>query len=100
MPLVRDALIRMHNEIAAARTHGVQVLILIHGYGSSGRGGAIKSEVHRQLHYLQDKKEINDFLPGELCEKRSGRYRQLVRRFPFLESRLKNPNPGITVLVV
>jgi len=100
MPLVRAALQRMHNELEAARLHNDRVLIFIHGYGSSGRGGAIRKEVHRQLQYMLDQKDVNDFLPGENCDKRSGRFRQMVRRFPFMEKLVKKPNPGITVVVL
>jgi DNA-directed RNA polymerase subunit RPC12/RpoP len=100
MPLVADALQRLHNEIITARRQGDRVLILIHGFGSSGRGGAIKKEVRRQLQFLFDKKEINDFLPGEDCDKRSGRFRQMVRRFSCVEKLVRKPNPGITVVVL
>lgn len=100
MPIVRDALKRLHNELESSRLSGHRVLVVIHGYGSSGKGGAIRKEVHRQLQYLYDRKEINDFLPGEKCEKRSGRYRQLTRRFPFMDRLVRKPNPGVTIVVL
>jgi len=99
LPPVADALERMDNEIASARLCGVRVLFFIHGYGSSGRGGAIQREVRRRLQYLFEKKEINDFLPGEHCDRRSGHYRQLTRRFPVIDTLVRKPNPGITVVV-
>ncbi|MDW7772791.1 MAG: hypothetical protein SCH71_07875 [Desulfobulbaceae bacterium] len=100
MPPVPDALQRMHNEIRVAHLQDERLLIFIHGYGSSGRGGAIRGEVRRQLQYRLDKKEINDFLPGENCYRRSGHFRQLVRRFPVLEKLVKRPNPGITIVIL
>jgi len=100
LPIVRDAMQRLHNEVEASRLLGCRVLVLIHGYGSSGKGGAIRKEVRSRLQYLRDKKEINDFLPGENCAKLSGPFRQAARRFPFLDRLVKKPNPGITVVVL
>lgn len=100
MPLVQAALQRMHSELETARLHHERVVLLIHGYGSSGRGGAIKKEVCRQLQYLLDKKNISDFLPGEDCDKRAGRFRQVKRRFPFIEELINKPNPGITLVML
>lgn len=99
-PLVAEAVTRMNNEIAAATLQNEQVLVLIHGYGSSGKGGAIRKEIRRQLQFKLDRKEINDFLPGEKGDRRSGHYRLLLRRFPFIADLLKRPNPGITLVVL
>lgn len=100
MPLVKDALSRLQNEIRTAGLNKERVLVLIHGYGSSGQGGAIKKEVRRQLQFLYDKKSIQDYVPGEKCDKRSGRFRQLARRFPFVEKFVRKPNPGITFVIL
>jgi hypothetical protein len=40
MPPVKDALHKMDQELTQARVSGFRVVTLIHGYGSSGRGGA------------------------------------------------------------
>jgi len=100
MPTVREALVRLRDEIETAPKHGYRLLVLIHGYGSSGKGGAIRNEVRRQLRYMFEKKKINDFVPGEECTRRSGHWRQTVRRFPPLDSYGKHPNPGITIVIL
>ncbi len=100
LPIVRDALKRMQNELETSKLHGYRVLVLIHGYGSSGKGGAIRKGVRDRLQYLLDRNEINDFLQGEDCEKRSGRFRQAMRRFPFLGRVIRKPNPGITLVIL
>ncbi len=101
MPLVRQALDRLNLELAAGRAQGVRVMTLIHGYGSSGEGGAIKTAVRRQLDYLLHAGRIREIIAGEDFEGRSGRGRQLVRRFPFLAEHrdLNRANAGITVVV-
>lgn len=100
LPTVAQALTRLRQEITQARAEGYRALVLIHGYGSSGEGGAIRREVRRQLGYLRDQRQINDFLPGEECDRRAGHARQLSRRFPFLTQYLQTPNPGISLVIL
>lgn len=102
MPLVEQALELLRNELFICRRSKIRIVTLIHGYGSSGKGGAIKDEVRRYLSFLQHKREINDFISGEDFSKHTGRGRQLVRRFPALaEHRDYNRNnPGVTIVVV
>lgn len=100
LPTVAQALTRLRQEMDQARVQRYRVLFLIHGYGSSGEGGAIRAEVRRLLGHLRDNRQINDFLTGEECDRRSGRGRQLVRRFPFLAPYLQAPNPGISLVVL
>ncbi|MFP7754932.1 Smr/MutS family protein [Thermodesulfobacteriota bacterium B35] len=102
LPTVRQALERLRRELASARLQGYRVLTLIHGYGSSGRGGAIRTEVRRHLYYLRERGEINDVLAGEDFGRRSGHGRQLIRRFPFLASHhdADRGNRGITLVVL
>jgi len=101
MPLVGQALDRLEATIAVAGSQGVKALTLIHGYGSSGAGGAIKVEVRRQLQFLRLQGRIKEIVPGEEFEGRSKRGRHLLRRFPFLAGHrdLNRANPGITLVM-
>ena len=100
MPVVRDALKRLALELETASRAGCKVLVLIHGYGSSGKGGAIKDAVRKQLQFSIDRKTLGEVLPGEECGKRSGQARQMVKRFPFLDEFVQRPNPGITLVII
>ncbi len=102
MPFADQAMARFSRELEQAGSDGCLVLTLIHGYGSSGRGGVIRQEVRAQLQYLKDMGVINDLLPGEDFSSRSGSGRQLLRRFPFLRkhSDLNRANPGVTLVVI
>ncbi len=102
LPTVRQALERLRQELELARLQGYRVLTLIHGYGSSGRGGAIRTEIRRQLDYLHERGEISDVVAGEDFDRRSGRGRQLIRRFPFLSLRHDaiHGNRGVTLVVL
>lgn len=102
MPLVRQALDRLELELAAGQAQGVGVMTLIHGYGSSGEGGAIKAAVRRQLDFLHHAGRIREVIAGEDFEGRSRRGRHLLRRFPLLAAHrdLGRGNAGITVIVL
>jgi hypothetical protein len=102
MPLVEEALARLAGEIEQARLERCRVLTLIHGYGSSGRGGAIRQEVRAQLQYLKHRGAINDLLAGEEFSTRTNFSRRLLHRFPFLRGHrdLNRSNPGITLVIL
>ena len=101
MPLASQALSRLQQEIVLARSERCRVLVLIHGYGSSGRGGVIRQEVREQLQYMQEHGVINTFVTGEKFSTRTGEGRQLLRRFPFLRqlNDLNRGNKGVTLVV-
>ena len=100
MPIVRDALKRLALELETASRTGCKALVLIHGYGSSGKGGAIKDAVRKQLQFSMDQKTLSEVLPGEECGKRSGQARHVMKRFPFLDEFVQRSNPGITLVII
>jgi len=102
MPLVEQAMTRLARELELSRAEQCRVVTLIHGYGSSGRGGVIRQEVRARLQYLKMKRSINDFLPGEEFSSRTAAGRQLLRRFPFLSQHrdLNRANPGMTLVII
>ena len=100
MPLVRDALKRLEIELEIARTSGVKLLVLIHGYGSSGEGGAIKDAVRSDLQRSMGLKKLHEVLPGEGISKYSGRTKNILKRFPGAKEYLQRANPGITVIII
>lgn len=99
-PLVDEALARMERELWIALAQGVRVLTLIHGYGSSGRGGAIREAARERLALLRHQGTVERLVFGEDFEGRSKRGRQLLREYPFLAAHgdLNRRNPGITLV--
>lgn len=102
MPTVEQALSRLERELEQAQKEGCRVLTLIHGYGSSGRGGAIREEIRAKLQYLKYRGEINDVFTGEQFSTGNGSGRNLIRRFRFLRQHrdLNKGNRGITLVVL
>ena len=65
MPLVEEALDRMNMGLQEMRVSRVRAVKLIHGYGSTGRGGKICTAVRQELSDLKRKRLIRDWIPGE-----------------------------------
>ena len=65
MPFADQAIKRLTFEIHHSRAMGCTVLKIIHGYGSSGKGGKIRTESRKYLTRLKRQGEIRDFVKGE-----------------------------------
>ena len=101
-PLVETALRKMDNELRRAQAEKLRVLTLIHGYGSSGRGGRIRRECRKVLDHLVEQKQINSFIAGESFKKRTGAGKALLKRYGQLEQSCRSDfgNPGVTIVLL
>lgn len=63
LPYVDQAIKRLTFEIHHSRKLGCTALKIIHGYGSSGTGGRIRTESRKYLARLKGQGTIRDFLP-------------------------------------
>ena len=64
MPYVADAVKRLTFEVHHSKSMGCTVLKIIHGYGSSGKGGKIRIAARERLDFLQKKNEIRGYITG------------------------------------
>ena len=100
-PAVRDIPDRLAREVRQARRHQIRVMKLIHGFGSSGKGGKLRLAVRRELTRAQDAGQIVCFIPGEqfsifdVDTQRALRVCTELRRDPDLERH----NNGVTLIV-
>ena len=102
-PTVEEAVDRLTHYLRRASEVGIKTIILIHGYGSSGEGGRIKSGVHQALenNYFSDR--VDEYYFGEEVAFGGEAYHRLLRRRPSLKSHLKHfkeGNAGMTVLLL
>ena len=65
LPTSDAAVRRLTYEIHAAKELGYLVLKIIHGYGSSGKGGKIRVEARNYLTRQQSRHVIRGFITGE-----------------------------------
>ncbi|MCL1805828.1 MAG: hypothetical protein FWG28_07525 [Clostridiales bacterium] len=65
MPTVSDAIKRITFNIRNAGSLGISAIKFVHGYGSSGKGGSIRTEARKYLEDQKKRKLIRDFITGE-----------------------------------
>ena len=101
-PTVELALSRLGQELRTAKAAGHKAVKVIHGYGSTGRGGAIKAELPRYLDGRKRQGLIRDYACGaQFCAFHpSGR--RLAAALPELGRDLDyaRVNDGITVILL
>ncbi len=102
MPTVEAARMRMNQGLRTARMGGIRLVKLIHGYGSSGRGGAIRRDVQTQLAAKRAKGEIRGFVPGEDFSAFDATARQMVDLDPAVARDIDygRQNHGITMVLL
>jgi Smr domain len=98
MPLVKEGLARLEKELARAMQAGVAVVRVIHGYGSTGKGGKLRDACRTYLSRMRKSGKIRAFLPGEDYSGTTNSGRNLMSRCPDLRDteRSDRKNPGIT----
>ncbi len=64
-PTVQVALGQMSAALATSRRMGYGAVKLIHGYGSSGTGGKIRTAARRELEKLRAAGQLKAVIPGE-----------------------------------
>ena len=102
LPTVDQALERLERDLREARSCGAKLVRIIHGYGSSGRGGKIRDAVRRELGRKLARGEVKDVTPGENYSSTTNAGRDLLARFKELKTteRSDNSNHGLTIVEI
>ena len=102
MPTVATAAKLLDFELTTARNQGVRVLKIIHGYGSSGTGGRLKSALGKILAEKREKGVIRAFVPGDKWSIFDQNARNILEQCNDLrnDSDLENYNNGITIILL
>lgn len=101
MPAVEQARLRMQHELQSARQDGFAAVKLIHGYGSTGVGGALRTELQKELLKAVHDGVIRAFIPGEDWRISDAATWDLLKRFPEWKKDpdLGRKNQGISIVV-
>jgi Smr domain len=102
LPTVEQARLRMEHELHVARQAGFRAVKLVHGYGSSGVGGALRTELQKELRRAATNGSIRAFIAGEDWRISSQNTWDLLQRFPEWkqDSDLGRGNQGISIVVL
>lgn len=101
-PTVDYALYLIDQEIKYSKATGNKSIVVIHGYGSSGKGGVIKEEIKKYLPELKKKKIIVDHVHGENWGDSNPSKLKICELCPdlILQENLQSLNSGVTVILV
>jgi hypothetical protein len=100
MPTVAAALQHLQNGLQTQRMVGARVVRVVHGWGSTGHGGAIGQAVRRELAALRERGSVRSFVAGEDYSELDEAGRGLLERHTALRSTLgaDRLNRGITIV--
>ncbi len=102
MPRVEEARLRLEHALHEARGQGAVAVKVIHGYGSSGVGGALRDALQATLRKAVADAKIAGFIPGEEWRIAERAAWELVRRYPEFkkDSDLGRGNRGISIVIL
>jgi hypothetical protein len=100
LPTLDEARRQVIDEIRRSRRDGVRVLKVIHGYGSSGKGGKLCVGLRKSFGLRKKEGVIKDFIPGEDFSIFNPTVLSLLEAAPGLrgDPDLDTTNEGVTLL--
>ena len=100
MPTVEQAKRRLLESLYAPRGASGPVVKIIHGYGSSGKGGAIRTAIRELIAQWQREGKVLSVVPGESWSIFDSASQSLRQRHAFLakDEDLDRGNAGITLV--
>lgn len=98
-PTVEKALQDMKNALITCKGKGCRAVILIHGYGSTGVGGAIRTAVRRSLGEPFLRGIVRAYTGGEHWVSRRRLFLDKCKALEDFERRISG-NEGITVVLL
>lgn len=98
MPTSADALALLKSSIDYAKSGNVGCLYVIHGYGSSGRGGVIRDKVRQWLNAQVKNNKVKCVINGEDFNVCNLKALELKNKYKELESLFKVCNHGVTIV--
>ena len=102
MPTVEEAIGRLRMGLQEMKISRVKAVKLIHGYGSTGRGGRIRTAVRNELEEMKRRGLIREFIHGEdfgPTDAASRRLAEQVKRITK-DQDYGRMNHGITMVVL
>lgn len=101
-PTVDEARKRLAAELDKARAAGASAVKVIHGYGSSGVGGALRDAIRTSLRKRKKEGRIRTFVAGEKWDLFDPAARELLDACPALarDPDLNRYNEGVTLVLL
>src|SRR3954468_7876317 len=100
MPTVPQALSRLSDVLRNAKRDGAALVKIIHGWGSTGVGGALRLAVQRELAQMAGSSELRAFIAGEDWRISNESAWELLHAYPSLKNApdFGRGNKGISIV--
>lgn len=100
-PTVQQATLQLSQELRLAKCNRQKALKIIHGYGSTGKGGAIKVAVLQMLEVKKRQGQIQHYVKGEDFTPFTQLGQQAIALYPKLKTDRDygRQNDGITIVL-
>ena len=98
MPLVSEAMSCLKSSLESLRRSKYKCVLIIHGYGSTGKGGAIHDKARAWLKAQERSGQIKTVIFGEDFSIFNFKSLELKNRYHELESLMTVCNHGVTVV--
>ena len=98
MPLVADAMRYLQDSIVKLNRDQCQCVLIIHGYGSTGKGGAICEKARQWLKAQERNGKVKTVIFGEDFTLFNFKALELKNKYQELEQLMRVCNNGVTVV--
>ena len=93
-----EAMENLKSSIVWCKKHEFKCILVIHGYGSTGKGGSIQKKAREWLMAQERNKKIKKVIFGEKCSLFNFDFLKLKNQYQELEPLMKVSNYGVTVV--
>ena len=100
LPTVDEAMSILKTSIILCKQNQIGCLAVIHGYGSSGKGGAIRVKARQWLNAQVRNGTLKSVINGEDFDVLNFKALELKNKYKELEKLLKVCNHGVTVVEI
>ena len=100
MPTVDEAMSYLKMSVTLCKQNKISCLAVVHGYGSSGKGGAIRAKARQWLNAQERNGMIKVVINGEDFDVINFKALELKNKYKELERLLKVCNHGMTVVEI
>ena len=98
MPPVTEAIAYLKSALERCRQHRYQCILVIHGYGSTGKGGVIHDRARQWLKAQERNGHVKSVIFGEDFTIFNAQARDMKKRHLELEQLFRVCNHGVTVV--
>ena len=99
-PIVDAAIDKFYSYFNVYKKTNVECILIIHGYGSHGKGGQIRDTLRDELEKLKKSGMIKLFINGEDFKITNSKAYELRYKYEELKNLFHMTNRGVTVVVI